>query len=402
MVNIITIKNDRVPYLDPKNIAAFENATLISTEGLPIKINSLLLGAMSHSLEIAFFEVDDDEYTITTEFGLEELIQIKQFCITGTCNAMSQSLLQAFGLKVMPVQILVNNSSEALKEQIDGIFRNNETVVSKRKSKLNNTTSVSKNITRKDIVEYIHECQRNKKKENKITPSSPSLYKKSYIDYVCSKLKIKPSEVPPSVYNDIKNIKQYYLQCRRNIPIMIKKHTQFFETIVKPKRELASPENWHVKKDTNLIEQNSCEKLTEYDPQIQPVKEIPMEKISTSDKHHSKQAQREKQYHCNMCKISFRTPEGLKCHVIGIHDGDDAIEQNPNEQDQEYRKIIKNADVTMKPSIQPMEIIEKSKETEKDLTDVERKQDFLAQTSTIHANTSTIYRKSRKQVVTYS
>ena len=104
MVNIITIKNDRVPYLDPKNIAAFENATLISTEGLTIKINSLLLGAMSLSLEVAFFEVDDDEYTITTEFGLEELIQIKQFCITGTCNAMSQSLLQAFGLKIMPVQ----------------------------------------------------------------------------------------------------------------------------------------------------------------------------------------------------------------------------------------------------------------------------------------------------------
>ena len=161
-------------------------------------------------------------------------------------------------------------------------------------------------------------------------------------------------------------------------------------------------ENCHFKKDTVIVEQNSCEKLTEYDPQIQPGKEIPMEKISTSDKHHSKQAQREKQYHCNMCKISFRTPKGLKCHVIGIHDGDDAIEQNPNERDQEYRKIIKNADVTMKPSIQPMEIIEKSKETEKDLTDVERKQDFLAQTSTIHANASTIYRKLRKQVVTYS
>ena len=125
MVNIITIKNDSVPYLDQKNIAAFENVTLISIEGLTIKINSLLLGAMSHSLEVAFREVDYYEYTITTEFYLEELIQIKQFCITGTCNAMSQSLLQSFGLKVMPVQILVNNS-EALKEHIDGILRINE------------------------------------------------------------------------------------------------------------------------------------------------------------------------------------------------------------------------------------------------------------------------------------
>ena len=152
MVNIITIKNDIVPYLDQKIIAAFENVTLISTDGLTIKINSLLLGAMSHSLKVAFFEAEDDEYTITAEFCLEELIQIKQFCITGTCNAMSQSLLQAFGLKVMPVQILVNNS-DALKEQIDGILRKNETVVSKKSSKLN-TTSVS-NLTRKNIVEYI-------------------------------------------------------------------------------------------------------------------------------------------------------------------------------------------------------------------------------------------------------
>ena len=78
MVNIITIKNDIVPYLDQKIIAAFENVTLISTDGLTIKINSLLLGAMSHSLKVAFFEAEDDEYTITTEFCLEELIQIKQ------------------------------------------------------------------------------------------------------------------------------------------------------------------------------------------------------------------------------------------------------------------------------------------------------------------------------------
>ena len=282
----------------------------------------------------------------------------------------------------------VNNSSEALKEQINGILRNNETVVSKKKSKLNNTTSVSKNITRKDIVEYIHECQQNKKKGNKITPATPSLYKKSYIDYLCSKLKIDPSEVSPSIYNDIKIIKQYYTQSHRNIPIMIRKHTKFFETIIKPNRELGSPDNWHVKKHNVIVDKNSCGKLMEFDPQLQP-----LEKISTSDKElHRKQAQREKQYHCcTKCKISFRTPEGLKCHVIGIHDdGDYVIEQNPNEHDPEYRKIIKNADITMKPSLQHMEVILNSfKEIEKAPTDVERKQDFLDQT-----------RKSRKQVCT--
>ena len=102
MVNIITIKNDTIPYLDEKNIKAFEDVTLISSEGLTIKINSLLLGAMSHSLKMAFHEADIDEYAITTEFILEELIQIKQFFMTGSCNAMSQSLLRSFGIKIMP------------------------------------------------------------------------------------------------------------------------------------------------------------------------------------------------------------------------------------------------------------------------------------------------------------
>ena len=98
---------------------------------------------------------------------------------------------------------------------------------------------------------------------NKITPVTPTLYKKSYIDYVCSKLKIEQGEVPPSVYNDVKTIRKYYLQHHRKIPLMIKSHTKYFETIVKPKSELASPENLQVKKDVN-IEQNPNGKLTEF------------------------------------------------------------------------------------------------------------------------------------------
>ena len=53
MVNIITIKNDTIPYLNENIIKAFEDVTLISTEGFTIKINSLLLAAMSPSLKKA-------------------------------------------------------------------------------------------------------------------------------------------------------------------------------------------------------------------------------------------------------------------------------------------------------------------------------------------------------------
>ena len=89
MVNIITIKNDTIPYLNQKIISTFENVTLISKEGFTIKINSLLLGAMSHSLKVAFFEaVEDDEYMNITKFGRQQLIQMKYFYMTGSCNVM--------------------------------------------------------------------------------------------------------------------------------------------------------------------------------------------------------------------------------------------------------------------------------------------------------------------------
>ena len=112
MVNIITIKNDTIPYLDVKIIKSFENVTLISSEGLTIKMNSLLLGAMSHSLKMAFHEAYDDEYTISTEFCLQELVQIKQFFMTGSCDAMNKSLLKSFGIKIMPTFGFFPNSME--------------------------------------------------------------------------------------------------------------------------------------------------------------------------------------------------------------------------------------------------------------------------------------------------
>ena len=49
--NIITIKNETIPYLEEKNLKKFENVTVISIEGFTIKMNSLLLIAMSNSLK---------------------------------------------------------------------------------------------------------------------------------------------------------------------------------------------------------------------------------------------------------------------------------------------------------------------------------------------------------------
>ena len=72
-------------------------------------MNSLMLCALSHTLKIAFDE-DDEDHTIITEFSLEELKQVKEFCMRGTCNAMSEHILQAFGLlKTGEIKLIDND-----------------------------------------------------------------------------------------------------------------------------------------------------------------------------------------------------------------------------------------------------------------------------------------------------
>lgn len=96
--NIITIKNDTIPYLDEESIEAFENVKLVSAEGLDVKMNSLILCSMSNSLKMAFDKFEDD-HIIVTEFSFEELKQVKKVCMTGSCDTISQSLLHSFGFK---------------------------------------------------------------------------------------------------------------------------------------------------------------------------------------------------------------------------------------------------------------------------------------------------------------
>ena len=93
----ILIKCTEIPYLSEEIIEKFQNVTIISAEGMKIKMNSLILCAMSDLLRMAFHEGDED-HTIITEFSLEELNKVRNFCTRGSSDAMSESILDVFGL----------------------------------------------------------------------------------------------------------------------------------------------------------------------------------------------------------------------------------------------------------------------------------------------------------------
>ena len=95
------IKRIEVPYLNEDIIEKYKNVIIISAEGTMIKMNSLILCAMSHSLKMALLELDDfngGDITIISEFSLEELKQIKEYCTKGSCKAMTESIMISFGL----------------------------------------------------------------------------------------------------------------------------------------------------------------------------------------------------------------------------------------------------------------------------------------------------------------
>ena len=94
------IKTANIPYLNEDVIEKYKNVIIISTEGMMIKMNSLILCAMSQSLKLALLEFDDfdGDHTIITEFSLAELKQVKDYCTKGTCEAMSELIMNSFGL----------------------------------------------------------------------------------------------------------------------------------------------------------------------------------------------------------------------------------------------------------------------------------------------------------------
>ena len=134
--NIITIKNETIPYLEEKNVKKFENVTLISIEGFTIKMNSLLLMAMSNSLKSAFNQEDTSEYTIITEFDLEELKQVKKLTMTGTSNFMSQSILKTFFNKVEMDAILLQeyeNIETKYEQPLEKIILSDNNIIGTKK-----------------------------------------------------------------------------------------------------------------------------------------------------------------------------------------------------------------------------------------------------------------------------
>ena len=91
------IKSTEIPYLKKEVLELYNNVTVIGADGGCIKMNSLLLCAVSQFLKSAFHE-ENEEHTIVTEFSFEELKQMKEYCIKGSCNVTAESILQAFGL----------------------------------------------------------------------------------------------------------------------------------------------------------------------------------------------------------------------------------------------------------------------------------------------------------------
>ena len=107
------IKSSEIPYLNEAVLEKYRNVKVVSAERMSIRMNLLILCATSHSLRMAFDE-DDVDHTIITEFSLEELKQVKQFCISGSCNNdISAPILEAFGfLKKGHVQLSRENLNE--------------------------------------------------------------------------------------------------------------------------------------------------------------------------------------------------------------------------------------------------------------------------------------------------
>ena len=94
------IKSAQISYLNEDIIEKYSNVIVKSVEGYIMKMNALMLCAMSSCLKMALLEFDDfhGDHMITTEFSLEELKQVKDYCTKGSSNAMTESIMKSFGL----------------------------------------------------------------------------------------------------------------------------------------------------------------------------------------------------------------------------------------------------------------------------------------------------------------
>ena len=114
------IKSAEIPYLNEDVIEKYNNVIIKSAEGLMMKINALMLCSMSRSLKMALLEFDDfhDDHMITTEFSLEELKQVKEYCTKGSSDAMTESIMNSFGL-LTPLSVCLKRQEKWNKNEIN-------------------------------------------------------------------------------------------------------------------------------------------------------------------------------------------------------------------------------------------------------------------------------------------
>ena len=125
-MTIIRIAEKEIPYLKEEILEKYKNAIVVSAEGMMIKMNSLMLCAISQSIKMALSE-DYDDYTIITEFSLDELKQLKAYYTGGVCEKISESMIKSFGLKEIENR---NNALNQNQSNVDDDFIDNKNMKS--------------------------------------------------------------------------------------------------------------------------------------------------------------------------------------------------------------------------------------------------------------------------------
>ena len=198
--NMVIIKNNTIPYLDERILNSYNNVTLLSTEGPQIKMNSLVLCALSHILKMIFHE-DDDNHTIITEFSLEELKQVKEFCMRGSCNVMSEPILEAFGLlRKGEIKLRDHPINEIKTEPPNPTSLNSISVMNSLENPMNNSQILVKDEFIDIKEEPINNVDPNLKyscdKSHSLKTKRKQIITKR-IDYDCDWEPVPPSKIKP-------------------------------------------------------------------------------------------------------------------------------------------------------------------------------------------------------------
>ena len=87
-------------------------------------------------------------------------------------------------------------------------------------------------LSRLEVVNYLCDLRIRPAKGKNLN----ELYREEYIKYICSRLLIHKDQVPDEVIRNLYEIKNFYLKHGRNEKVMIRKHENFFNAYIRPKR----------------------------------------------------------------------------------------------------------------------------------------------------------------------